>query len=67
MKELSANRRADREPHAIVLLVYNEGEGGVDIVDKMIDTYRSKVTTLRWTLVVYRPLHHIGCGRLERL
>lgn len=36
-----------------VILAYNEGKGGVDIVDKMIDTYRCKVGTLRWPMVVF--------------
>jgi Transposase IS4 len=46
------SQRADRKP--VVILAYNEGKaGGVDVVDKMIDTYRSKVYTLRWPMVVF--------------
>jgi len=45
------SQRADRKPE--VILAYNEGKGGVDIVDKMIDTYRSKVSTLRWPMTVF--------------
>jgi len=45
------SNQADRKPQAI--LAYNEGKGGVDIVDKMIDTYRTKVSTLRWPMVVF--------------
>jgi len=55
------SQRSDCKPEAI--LAYNEGKGGVDIVDKMIDTYRCKVSTLRWPMVVF---YHSGYRRLER-
>jgi hypothetical protein len=45
------SQRPDSKPE--VILAYNEGKGGVDIIDKMIDTYRSKVSTLRWPMVVF--------------
>jgi Transposase IS4 len=45
------SQRADRKPE--VILAYNEDKGGVDVVDKMIDTYRSKAATLRWPMVVF--------------
>jgi hypothetical protein len=45
------SQRADRKPE--VILAYNEDKSGVDMVDKMIDTYRTKVSTLRWPVVVF--------------
>ena len=36
-----------------MILAYNEDKGGVDVVDKMIDTYRCKVATRRWPMVVF--------------
>ena len=43
--------RSDEKPE--VKLAYNEDKGGVDVVDKMIDTYRCKVATRRWPMVVF--------------
>jgi hypothetical protein len=45
------SQRPDRKPE--VILAYNEDKGGVDVVDKMIDTYRCKVGTRRWPMVVF--------------
>jgi len=33
--------------------VYDEEEGSVDVVDEMIDIYRTKVCTRRWPMVVF--------------
>ena len=32
---------------------YNSMKGGVDMVDQMMDVYRSNVGTNRWTMVVF--------------
>ena len=45
------SQRSDKKPE--VILAYNEDKGGVDVVDKMIDTYRTKVGTRRWPMVVF--------------
>lgn len=52
------SERTDRKPE--VILAYNEGKGGVDVVDKMIDTYRSKVSTRRWPMVVFYTIVDIS-------
>lgn len=52
------SQRADCKPE--VILAYNECKGGVDIVDQMIDTYRSKVSTLRWSMVVFYTIVDIA-------
>ena len=36
-----------------MILFYNETKGGVDTVDQMIDTYRTKPGTRRWPMVVF--------------
>ena len=36
-----------------VILAYDEDEGSVDVVDEMIDIYRTKVCTRRWPMVVF--------------
>ena len=45
------SQREDCKPE--VILSYNEDKGGVDVVDMMMDTYRSKVATRRWPMVVF--------------
>jgi hypothetical protein len=50
--------RDDRKPE--VILAYNEDKGGVDIVDKMIDTYRTKVTSNRWPMAVFYTILDIA-------
>jgi hypothetical protein len=46
--------REDRKPQ--VILDYSAAKGGVDTVDMMIDTYRSKVATRRWPMVVWTTM-----------
>lgn len=45
------SQRADRKPE--VILAYNEDKGDVDVVDQIIYTYRTRVATLRWPMVVF--------------
>jgi hypothetical protein len=56
--EPDISQRPDHKPE--VILAYNEGKGGIDIVDKMIDTYCSKVSTLRWPMVVFYTIVDIA-------
>ena len=49
---------SDRKPE--VILAYNDDKGGVHIVDKMIDTYRTKVSTRRWPMVVFYTIVDIA-------
>jgi len=46
--------RKDKKPQTI--LDYNEAKGGVDTVDMMINTYRSKAATRRWPMVVWTTM-----------
>ena len=41
-------------------LFYNSTKGGVDVVDQMIDCYRSKVDGNRWPMVVFNTILDIG-------
>ncbi len=43
-----------------VNLFYNSTKGGVDVVDQMIDCYRSKVDGNRWPMVVFNTILDIG-------
>ena len=50
-KEDYVTPTATRKPD--VILFYNETKGGVDTVDQMIDTYRTKAASRRWPMVVF--------------
>jgi len=45
------SQRSDKKPEAV--LAYNEDKGGVNVVDKIIDTDRCKVATRGWPMVVF--------------
>lgn len=40
--------------------IFRDDKGGEDVVDKMIDTYRTKVGTLRWPIVVFYTIIDIA-------
>jgi len=52
------SQRSDQKPE--VILAYNDDKGGEDVVDKMIDTYRTKVGTRRWPIVVFYTIIDIA-------
>jgi len=52
------SHRSDQKPE--VILAYNDDKGGVYVVDKMIDTYRTKVGTRRWPIVVFYTIIDIA-------
>jgi len=56
------SQRADCKPE--VVLTYNENTGAVNIFNKMIDTYHSKVSPRR-SVAHGAVLHHSGYRRLE--
>jgi len=57
------SQRADCKPE--VVLAYNENTGAVNIFNKMIDTYHSKVSPRR-SVAHGAVLHHSGYRRLEQ-